>query len=407
VKKRFTLGTVLALMLLVAVTTVVIAYSMVHRELEKYFDLSTAQRTEFGKFIEARNDIQRNFIGAADDNEILDGAIRGMLSALDDKYSHYLNAEEYEKYRLGLENQFVGIGITASLSAEGDILVSDVYEDSPAKEQGLAPFDRVIAVEGTPVSELGYELAVSAMTGEENTRLKITVLRAADGSVADITLVRRRVDVQAVYSEILSGQNIGLIRVRNFDLNVDRDFREALERLLAADVSAVIFDLRNNPGGQLDVMCPMLDALLPEGTIITMRDKNGNVYPQTSDAAEVTLPMAVLVNENTYSAAEFFAAALREYDKASLVGEPTTGKGYAQATIRLTDGSALILSTMEYFTPKGKSLSGTGLKPDVTVTLTEEERSHFNQLTHEQDRQLQAAIDLLTSKLASPEGETA
>ncbi len=405
-KKRFTLGTVLALMLLVAVATGVISYSMVFQKLHQDFELSKSQRQEFSKFIEARNIVQRNFVGTVDDEVLLDGAIKGMVDALGDRYSHYLDAEEYDLYNRRTENKYIGIGISASMSPEGDILVNEVFDKSPAQQCHIMPQDRIVAIEDQKVVDMSYQMAVASLAGEENTKVRITVLKASDGQTMDVAPLRKKLDTQAVYSEILTGQNIGYIHIRNFDTNVDRDFKEAINHLVNAKVGAIIFDVRNNPGGQLDVMCPMLDTLLPEGVLITMREKNGNEFQRTSAADSVDIPMAVLINSHSYSAAEFFAAALQEYEKAVLVGEKTTGKGYAQYPIRMEDKSAIILSTMEYFTPKGKSLSGVGLQPDYEVVLSPDDLNQSGTLTHEQDKQLQKAISVLVSQMAPPSAPT-
>jgi len=396
-RKRFTLGTVLSLMLPVAVLSAIIAYSIAVQKFNDESEELNQRQQMFSKYKEARDILQKNFVEPVDDGELQDGAVRGMVASLGDRYSHYLTAEEYEEYRNTSANQFEGIGVTVSMSDQGDILIAEVYDGSPAMESGVERLDRIVAVEGRPVSETGYELAVSVLSGEENTKVSFTLRKASDGSQAELTLVRRRIDVRAVSSEILAGQNIGLVRVRNFDLNVDRDFRDVLVRLQNAGVDGIIFDMRNNPGGQLDVMCSMLSMLLPKGELlITLRDKNGRPEQRASEGpGEIGLPAAVLINAYSHSAAEFFAAALRAYDKAILVGQPTTGKGYAQKPIRLADGSAIILSISEYMTPKGRSLSGVGLTPDHIVELTPEADKNFYSLSHEQDAQLQKAIEVL------------
>jgi carboxyl-terminal processing protease len=358
------------------------------------------QKSDLGKMIAAREIIRDKFVGPIDDDALYDSAIRGMVSSLGDKYSHYLNAEEYQLYLRDSENKFVGIGISAALNSDGNLLVTEVYEKSPAEQSGIGALDLITAVDGKSVAEMGFQMAVGAIDGVENTAVHLTILHP-DGTTTDVTTVRRVVDLQAVSSEILEGLDIGLVRIRNFDAGADRDFREVVARLQNAGVKAIIFDVRYNPGGQLDVMCPMLDTLLPEGLLITLRGKDGIEQPRTSEASEVNLPMAVLINSHSYSAAEFFAAALHEYGKAVLIGAPTTGKGFAQRPIPLADKSAIILSTLEYFTPQGKSLSGVGLTPDHTVNLSEEEEQNFYALTHEQDKPLQKAIEVLTMEVTS------
>lgn len=397
-KKRFTLGTVLALMLLVAVATAVVAYTMAFNNFNDRLEEFSIQRQENSKFLKAQEIIEKNFVGGYDKDKMVDGAIGGMVGSLGDQYSRYLSADDYEVYKRENSNRYAGIGVAVVMHEEGDILITEVYDNSPAQECGIRLLDRIVAVDGQRTADMGYQVAVAAVGGEPNTKVTLTVLHP-DGETEDITVARRLMEVRAVSSEILAGENIGLVRIRNFDANVDRDFIEAVTRLIDAGVDGLIFDVRYNPGGQLDVMCPMLDMLLPEGTLITLRDKSGLVTPRTSDENEVDLPMAVLVNEHSYSAAEFFAAALRDFDKAKLIGTATTGKGYAQQPIPLEDGSAVILSVAEYFTPKGESLSGVGLEPDYTVGMTETETKNFYSLTHEQDKQLQKAIEILMGQI--------
>jgi len=400
-KKRFTLGTVLALMLPVAVLAAIIAYSIVDQAFREKTESVSRQQQEFAKYSDARRKILDSFVGPADDSQLEDGAIRGMVASLNDKYSHYLTAEEYEAYKGNMGSQSASIGVTACMSPEEDILVAEVYDGSPALEKGVERLDRIVAVDGRPVSEMGYQLAVSALSGEENTKVNITLLKASDGSQTELTLVRRNMDVRAVTSTILDGQNIGLVRIRDFQQSAVQDFRALVVQLLNARVDALIFDVRNNPGGQVDAMCSMLSMLLPKGEpLITLRYKNGQEEPYASEGpGETDIPMVVLINENSYSAAEFFAAVLQEYGKAVLVGEPTTGKGYAQKDIPLEDGSAVILSISEYFTPNGRSLSGVGLTPDYPVSLSPDAARHFGQVPHEQDSQLQKAIEVLTPLL--------
>ena len=396
-KKRFTLGTVLALIMLTAVTSVIIAYLIAKQQFEDGADMLAVQQQELAKYREAREIIHKNYIKTVDDDVLVDGAIRGMVSVLGDEYSYYLDTKEYQAYK-DSQGSPSGIGVVAGVSEMGDILIEEVYENSPAWELGLGRSDRILAVDGRSVNRENCLLSITSLAGEENTRVELTVLKASDGSTVDLSLVRRRIDFRAVYSEILSGQNIGLIRVRNFNQNVDRDFRDAIVHLQNAKVDALIIDVRNNPGGQIDVMCPMLSMLLPQDTpLITLRDRNGKEYQRTSTGSDgFDLPMIVLINEGSRSAAEFFAAALHEYDRAKLVGDPTLGKGYAQETVPMEKyKSAIILSIREYFTPHGRSLSGVGLTPDYPVSLSGDVSVYT--LPQERDSQLQKAIEVLLS----------
>ena len=395
-KKRFTLGMVMALMLLVAVVTATISFETARRWLNEGLRETEQERQRLSKIAEIMNYVDNFFVGPWDEKTVTDNAARGLVGGLGDRWSHYLSAEEFEAYRDGSSNQTVGIGIGVTQNeAEDALLVTEVYTDSPAEETGMRPGDEIIAIDGELVSELGYYVAVERARGEENTRINLT-LRRAGGRIIDVQTFRRMVAVEAVRSEILDG-DIGYVRVRNFHSRVDDDFATAIDRLLEAEVGGLVIDMRYNPGGELNVLVPMLDKLLPEGVIITLRNKAGVEDVRRSEPGEVALPMVVLINGESYSAAEFFAAALREYDKAVLVGENTSGKGYSQSTTELADGSALLLSTNEYFTPDGESLAGVGLTPDITVAS--DDGLAFFAHDREKDKPLQRAVQSMRDTL--------
>jgi carboxyl-terminal processing protease len=393
--------TVLVLMLLTAAVTTPIVYEFTKNEFNKKLEETSDEMQRFSKLSSIQRLIDSSYVGQWDQERVLDNAARGMVEGLGDRWSHYLSAEEYQAYKNEHSNEMVGIGVTVSSGMVGGRLrIDDVYTGSPAEEAGLRPADEIYAVDGESVSELDYWRAIDRVRGAENTRVTLGVYRPSDGTSFDVTVTRRVVPVEAVRSEILEGPDyrVGYIRVRNFYTRVDDDFATAVDNLLAADVSAVVFDMRHNPGGELTVMVNMLRKLLADGeVIITLQNKEGNADVYRAEGAAVSLPMAVLIGEESYSAAEFFAAALREYDKAILVGGKTVGKGYGQSAIDLPDGSALLLSTLEYFTPKGNSLAGVGLTPDVYAEETPETLQAFYTDDRQRDGILQAALTQLTT----------
>jgi carboxyl-terminal processing protease len=206
--------------------------------------------------------------------------------------------------------------------------------------------------------------------------------------------MRRAVIRDRIKAEIIetpSGE-AGVLKILNFDDHMDTEFIEKVNGMIEYGVAGLVFDVRDNPGGKLSVLETVLDFLLPEGELITLRYKDGRQDVRYSGPEHISLPMTVIINGNSVSAAEFFAACLREYEWASLVGERTGGKGFAQETIRLIDGSGLYLSTSEYFTSKGQSLDGTGLIPDVEVALREDELAHIGSMDPALDRQLARAL---------------
>ena len=244
--------------------------------------------------------------------------------------------------------------------------------------------------------------AMDLVTEAMETGVVRLVLRTADGLEQTYELQPGNVDTDPVSWKMLP-EGIGYIRILNFEDRSGEQAVQAVEELCSAGAAGLIFDVRNNPGGQLNQLLQLLDHLLPEGVLFISRDNQGNQNQEMSDSKCVQLPMAVLVDSGSYSAAEFFAAALREYEWAEIVGEQTTGKGYAQVTLQLRDGSTLHISTQEYYTPLGNSLAGVGLTPDQTVLLSEEKREEFSYglLKQDEDDQLMEARKAVQEKIGN------
>ena len=393
--------TTVALMLLTAALTYCITLYASEREYNAKLAGLSDREAEYAKIAEVRGYIDKYYVGEFDEKTINDGALYGMVAMLGDRWSYYLTAEQFASVVNSTNSKIVGIGVNASYDTDRQaVLVLDVYEDSPAEYAKIQPFDRIVSVDGEDVAKIGYDAAIKRITGTVGTAVSLTIEREGASFPINLSITRRELDVQSVKSKILDG-NLGYVKISSFDANVDKDVASAIENLKKANVRGIIFDVRNNPGGLLQVMVNTLDPLLPEGIIIKEENKKGEATTHFSDANELNLPMAVLTNEYSISAAEFFAAALQETDKAEIVGEATTGKGLAQSQIQLKDGSGLILSVSKYFTGRGESLEDTGgIKPDIVVELTEEEEKNFYLLTEAQDRQLQAAITAVNERIS-------
>ena len=391
--------TTAALMLLSIVVTASITLFAAEREYNAKLAELYERELEYKKIAEVRSYIDKYYVNEYDEKDVTDGALYGMVAMLGDRWSHYLNAEEFASVQNSLKSTVVGIGINSTYDEEnGALLILEVYEGSPAEYAKLQPFDRIVSVDGKKVSDIGFDAAAKSITGEVDTSVSIVVSREGVSDPISLSITRREIDVPQVFSKILDG-NIGYIKITGFDANTDKDFIQALDRLKKAEVSGIIFDVRNNPGGLMNVLVNTLDPLLGEGTILREQQKYGNEKVFTSDSNELNIPMAVITNKYSISAAEFFAAALHESGKAVIVGEATTGKGVAQSHIPLTDGSGLVLSTSKYYTGNGVSLEETkGLVPDRVVELTEEENKNFYLLSEAQDRQLQEAIKVIREK---------
>lgn len=339
--------------------------------------------------------ILTRFIGEAESEGLRDAAADGMIAALDDRWSYYMSADEFKSHMETANNAYVGIGITITVEegTEG-FLVMVVNEGGPAEEAGIRVGDAIVAVEG--VSTIGMEAsgARDLVRGEPGTQVLITFVR--EGEEKTVSVTRREVKTPVATYQMLPGK-VGLVTIENFDSRCCQESVEAIEALLGEGAEKLIFDVRNNPGGYAAEMVELLDYLLPEGDLFRTVDYRGKENVDRSDAACLDIPMAVLVNGGSYSAAEFFAAAMREYDAAVIVGEHTSGKGHFQYTYELVDGSAVALSVGRYYTPKGVSLEKVGITPDVEVTVTQEQEAgiYYGTLSPEEDPQLQAALEAL------------
>lgn len=401
-KKRITLPTALMLMFLAVITTANITLYVAADYYGTRLGNLQASEEKYSKFAEVSSIVEKYFVGEYDEVELMDGAISGYVSALGDKWSGYYTAEEYKLINDDNNNKYAGVGITVSYDTEKDIYtITALTDEGPAQQAGIGINDIIRAVEGKELEGVSQNELVSMVRGEVGTEVTLTIEKQS-GEVKDYILERQEIYTPDITSEMLEG-NIGFIRIDAFDKGAEQEFETHLQSLVDAGAKALIFDVRVNGGGYADVMSEMLDKLLPKGMIISMTDKNGNTDENYSDDECVGLPMAVLTNRYSISAAEFFAAAIQECGVGTVVGEETGGKGYAQTMMPLSDGSALNISTYRYYTPKGNTLAETGVTPDVEVALEEEKLQDFYSLEKEEDTQLQKAIEILLPQIGAAE----
>ena len=352
------------------------------------------------KAAEVQEIIETYFIDDYDEDTLADGAASGMVDATGDEWSYYLSADEVAAYEESMANAYVGVGITITEDAEaGGMRVEEVVSGGPAEEAGIRMGDLLLAVEGEDVLPLGIDGTRNLVRGEEGTHVNMHFSR--NGTEYDVSVERRSIETPVVTGELLD-ENIGYIKIDNFDERSAAETIAFVKDLIGQGAEALLFDVRFNPGGYADELVKVLDYLLPEGDLFRSVDYAGREEVDTSDASCVVLPMAVLVNEDSYSAAEFFAAALQEYEWATIVGSQTYGKGNFQTAFYLSDGSMVNLSIGKYYTPGGKSLSERGVTPDVVVDLDDEQYAllYYNALEQADDPQFQAAIDTLTQKIS-------
>ena len=319
----------------------------------------------------------------ADLSKAVDSALDGMVEGLGDRWSYYLDPESYQDTLESRANNYVGIGITVSYDREDGLLVQEVTEEGPAQQAGVKAGDIITHVDGASVAgDARYE-ATDMIAGEEGTQVELTLL-GEDGATRTVTCTRQTLKSDSVSSKLLD-DGVGYVRLDNFYSGAASSLSREVQSLMDQGATSLVLDVRSNPGGYVAELIVALDYLLPEGPVFTERPRWGEETVYDSDGEWVDLPMAVLVDAYSYSAAELFAAQLRESVQAPIVGEVTSGKGYAQLTFPLVNGGGLGLSVSAYCTGGGHSLIGEGIQPDVELSLDDSGT----------DNQLQAAIDLL------------
>lgn len=332
--------------------------------------------------------IDEKYMGEVDEDALKEGLYKGYVQGLDDPYSVYYDEEETKELYETTEGEYSGIGAVLSQDLKsGVITLVQIYEDSPADKAGLKDEDILTKVGTLDVTGMDLSEVVTYIKGEKGTEVELTVLRGEDADEVTVTAVRDTVEAQTVEYEMLEDQ-IGYLAVSEFDSVTYGQYEEALEALSDQGMEGLVVDLRNNPGGNLNTVCDMLDLVLPEGTIVYMEDKEGKRQTYSSDDAhQLDVPMAVLVNGNSASASEIYAGAIQDHEAGTIVGTQTYGKGVVQQIFDLGDGTSVKLTIAKYFTPKGRSINGEGVTPDLEVEYEPDEKDP------EADNQLEAAAE--------------
>lgn len=334
--------------------------------------------------------IDENYIGDVDEEALEEGIYKGYIQGLEDPYSVYYNEEETKDLYETTEGEYSGIGAVLSQDLEsGVITLVQIYEGSPAAKAGLKDNDILTKVGDIEVTGMDLSEVVTYIKGEKGTDVDLTVLRGEDAEEITVTATRDTVEAQTVKYEMLEGQT-GYLSVSEFDSVTYAQYEEALNELTAQGMTGLIVDLRNNPGGNLNTVCEMLDLVLPKGTIVYTEDKDGKRETATSDDEhQINVPMVVLVNGNSASASEIYAGAIQDYGIGKIVGTQTYGKGVVQQIFDLGDGTSVKLTIAEYFTPNGRSIDGEGITPDVEVEYEADENNP------EADNQLEKALEVM------------
>lgn len=333
-----------------------------------------------------------------DEEEMINALYRAVFESLGDPYSVYYTKEEYDSFMESSSGSYCGIGVVVQQNVETGIVTAvKPYTNCPGYEAGIRPEDLILAVDGVEITGMDLNAAVALIRGEEGTTVTITLQRGDE--VFDVVATRRQIDVETVTYKVL-GDNIGYIAIDEFDEVTADQFSKALDALLDEEgVDALVIDIRNNPGGLLNIVVDMLDEILPKGLIVSVKDRNGKTEEYNSDSAtRLDVPLAVLINGNSASASEIFAGAIQDYGVGTLVGTTTFGKGIVQTIFSLRDGTGVKVTIEDYYTPSGRSIHKIGVDPDVEIDLPEELKTLVT-IPEDQDIQLQKALEILKEQI--------
>lgn len=343
--------------------------------------------------------IDTYYLDEVDRDAFATGIYKGFINSLDDPYSMYYTKAEYANVIESSSGIYQGIGAVVSQDVKtGIITIVRPYKDGPAYNAGLLPDDIIYKVEGEEVTGEDLSEVVSKIKGKEGTKVNITIYRDGVADPMDFTLERKKINIPTIEYEMLE-DDIGYILIYEFDNITISQFSNALKALEKMGMKGLIVDVRDNPGGLLDSVVKILDRLLPRGLIVYTEDKYKNRTEENAkNPDKFDQPIVVLINGNSASASEIFAGALQDYEKATIVGTTTFGKGIVQRILPLSDGTALKLTVSKYFTPKGRNIHGTGIEPDIEVELSEDLKQLVT-IPRDDDNQLQKAIEVLKDKM--------
>lgn len=339
--------------------------------------------------------IDEVYLNDIDIKDMEEAVCKAMLASLGDPYSAYYTEEEYKSLMEDTSGSYCGIGVSVSHKEDDSIVINAVFEDSPAKKAGILPGDKIVKIDDKNVAGNEFDIVVGWVRGEEGSDIELTVLR--DGKKYDYKMTRKEVDVDTVSYE-MEEDGIGYIKIASFDGVTMSQFKDAVDNLKEQGMQKVIIDLRDNPGGRMDVVCDIANYFIhKDDLIIYTEDKKGQKESEyaTKDGELLGMPVSVIVNENSASASELFSGVIKDYKVGKIVGTQTFGKGIAQTLVRISDGSALKLTYSKYYTPAGINIHEVGITPDEVVELPDKLISPILLEEGQEDTQLQKAIELL------------
>ncbi|MBU5438488.1 S41 family peptidase [Tissierella sp. MSJ-40] len=367
---------------------------------KKEYEQLVSVYNRYSKVIGLENYVRNNFLREVDEKKLIDGELKGMMQALEDPYSQYMTQEEFKDFIEHTKGIYGGIGVIVTPGDDNLITVVSPIEGTPGERAGIKTGDKIIKVDGTEFTAENMDSAVKIMKGEPKTKVTITILRKGkDGNneYIDMEIVREEIRLITVKANVID-DNIGYIKITSFDDLTYEDFKKELNKLMNRNVEGIIIDLRNNPGGLLDVCADIADELLGEGVIVYTETRSGEREYLKSNKKQIDTPLVVLVNGGSASASEILAGAIKDHNRGTLIGTKTFGKGVVQRIKQLSDGSGFKLTVSEYFTPNGTNIHGIGIEPDIVIELPEDvEEIGIDNLS--KDIQLKKAIETMKEKI--------
>ena len=338
--------------------------------------------------------IDQEYLGEVDNAEMAEGIYAGLVYGLGDVYSRYYTADEYAQETASTDGAYAGIGVSIQKNKNGGVQIAECYEGGPGAEAGLQTGDVITAINDTDVTDMELSDVVSLIRENKDNTIVLTVFRENEEKSREISVDVTDVELPSVFGEMLY-KKTGYIQITQFTGVTPQQYKDMFAELKDKGMERLVIDLRDNPGGLLTSVCDILREILPEGLIVYTEDKYGNREEENCDGKhQLDMPLAVLVNENSASASEIFAGAVQDHEVGTIVGTTTYGKGVVQELRQLSDGSAVKLTVSNYYTPNGNSINKVGIKPDVEVKLASE-LLNKDEITHEEDNQLQKALNVI------------
>ena len=394
--KILTNAITLAIAIVISAIVLFALYTIIQPTLNT-FSSSVFTKEQLERFEKAAKIIQTDYLYEYDTDKMIDGAVEGMVNSLDNAYTYYQTEEEYQDtLNSGSNGNYVGIGVHLTFDRETEgIKVLGTMPDSPAEAAGIKSGDVILQVDDIYLNIETYSDAAEAIKGEEGTTVKLVVLRGEE--VFELEVPRQKITENNVTTEIID--DIGYIRIYSFDNGIYNQFKSEYEKLRANNVKGIIVDLRNNPGGLVYDTVEILDLFLPECDVLKLVDKNGNeeVF-KTDNTSQIDIPLVVLVNQNSASASEIFASAIKDSGKGVVIGTKTYGKGVVQYVRPIKEHGAISIVAAQYFTSSGVVIQDNGIEPNIVVEL-DEELKNDSYVSRDQDLQLQKAIEYINEQL--------